>query len=124
MTALDPITEAALHGSAIGLTTPGRHTGRPHRVVLWFVYHDGALHLLAHTRAHGQGTDWYRNLVAAGAATAEVGGRQLPGRPEPFPAGVDPHRYTVALFEGKYGVGAIDTWYDPALRIPVRLALI
>lgn len=107
--------------SAIDLLTVGRRSGRPHRVTVWFAYHHGALYILAHARAHRRGTDWYRNLMAAGAATVVSGGSRIQVAPADFPSGVDAHGFTVGLLEAKYGAGTIDTWYDPALRIPVRL---
>jgi deazaflavin-dependent oxidoreductase (nitroreductase family) len=121
MSPLSSEAETALTASSgITLTVPGRRTGRPHRVELWYVYADGALYFLAHARDHGKGTDWYRNLVAAGTGVVRVRGHQIPIRDVPFPPDVDAYRRTLALFEGKYGVGAIDAWYDRTKRIPVR----
>jgi deazaflavin-dependent oxidoreductase (nitroreductase family) len=121
MTGVGPEAEAALRqASAVDVITAGRRTGRAHRVPVWFVYRDGALYFLAHARGHGRGTDWYQNLVAAGGARVVARGQQIEVRPAEFPSGVDAHAYVVSLFEAKYGAGAIDTWYDRTLRIPLR----
>lgn len=118
---LDPDLVSALEQARyLEVVTTGRRSGRAHQVVVWFGFRDGAVYVLAHARDHGRGTDWYRNLVAAGGATVRAGRRRARVVPVPFPPGADPHRFTVALLESKYGAGAVDTWYDPALRIPVR----
>jgi deazaflavin-dependent oxidoreductase (nitroreductase family) len=120
----DAAAVAALRrASAVEMVTTGRRTGRTHRVPVWFAYRDGDVYFLAHAREHGRGTDWYRNLMAAGAAVIVAGGHRVPITPRAFACGVDAHRATVALFEAKYGAGAVRTWYDPALRIPVRAAV-
>jgi deazaflavin-dependent oxidoreductase (nitroreductase family) len=59
------------------VTIRGRRSGRPHRVPLAPVHHDGARYLVA---VHG-GAQWVRNLAAAGQG--ELLGR---GRREPFSA--------------------------------------
>lgn len=110
--------------SGIEVHTVGRQSGRPHRVVVWFAYADGAVHILAHARDHRRGTDWYQNLMAAGQATLVVAGHRATAVPAPLPPDIDPYRYVVALMEAKYGAGAIGSWYDPALRIPVRLVIL
>lgn len=111
-----PLREA----SAVRIAIPGRRTGRIHQVTVWFAYHDGFLYFLAHARDHGLGTDWYRNLIAAGTATVQAGRSRYRIRPEPFPAGLDPLRNTLELFERKYSLGAVTEWYVPTRRIPVR----
>lgn len=102
--------------SAVQLITRGRRSQAPHRVLLWFACHDGALYFLAHARAHGRGTDWYRNLVAHGRATAEWSGRRVEIVHEPLPTDVD----VLELFRAKYGAATIAEWYQGTARIPVR----
>jgi len=111
-----PLREA----SAVRIAVPGRRTGRVHQVTVWFAYHDGSLYFLAHARDHGRGTEWYRNLLAAGTATVHVGQSRYLMVHEPFAAGTDPLRSTVDLFEQKYGQAAVAQWYLPTRRIPVR----
>ncbi|GBD08346.1 hypothetical protein HRbin22_00580 [Candidatus Thermoflexus japonica] len=105
----------------IDLITRGRRTGRPHRVELWFVYRDGAVYLMAHARAHGQGTDWYRNLRADSRVAIEAEGGRWEGIAEPLspewlPAVTD-------WFREKYGAAAIRHWYEGTPRLPVRVRL-
>lgn len=102
--------------SSIQVLTRGRHSGAPHRVLVWFACHDGSLYFLAHARAHGRGTDWYRNLVADHRATVEWSGHRIEIVPEPLPAGVD----VFELFRAKYGTAAVAQWYQDTARIPVR----
>jgi deazaflavin-dependent oxidoreductase (nitroreductase family) len=113
---------ALVTARALTVHTVGRSTGRPHGVTVWFAHDDGALYFLAHARDHGRGTDWYRNLVAAGSAVVAVGDHRQRVVPGPFPIDVDgPIPYTLALLEAKYGVGAVEDWYRPTRRIPVRV---
>jgi deazaflavin-dependent oxidoreductase (nitroreductase family) len=109
---------------ALRITAPGRRTGRAHTVPVWFAYRDGHLYFLAHARAHSRGTDWYRNLAAAGTATVTAGDATYRVAHAPFPAGTDPLGATVALFEAKYGRDAVAEWYRPTARIPVRARVV
>jgi len=52
------------------LTTRGRHTGRPHRIEIWFVAHDEGAYLLSDSDR----ADRYRNLVADPSVTLEIAG--------------------------------------------------
>lgn len=52
------------------LTTTGRHTGRPHRIEIWFAAHEGRLYLLS---GGGERSDWVRNLQAHPRVTVELG---------------------------------------------------
>jgi len=52
------------------LTTRGRHTGRPHRIEIWFVAHDEGAYLLSDSDR----ADWYRNLIADPSVTLEIAG--------------------------------------------------
>ena len=119
-----PAGRDLLRNTSLSLSTLGRRTGRTHRVVVWFAYDDGACRFLAHARDHGRGTDWYRNLVAAGEATARVGAWTCRLRHEAFPSGTDGLGLVLRLFEAKYGAAAVAHWYRPSGRIPVRARVV
>ena len=50
------------------LTTRGRHSGRPHRIEIWFVAHDAGVYVMSDTGR----SDWCRNLIADPHVTLEV----------------------------------------------------
>ena len=108
---------------AMYLVTPGRRTGRPHRVELWFASEPGRIYLMAYARRHGRGTDWYRNLERAGSALVEVGERRYAGRWEPITdAGAALPRVT-DLFTEKYGRQMVNSYYTDTKRFPVCLII-
>jgi deazaflavin-dependent oxidoreductase (nitroreductase family) len=53
------------------LTTTGRHTGRPHRIEIWFALGDGVAFLLS---GGGDRSDWVRNLMISPEVVLEIGG--------------------------------------------------
>jgi deazaflavin-dependent oxidoreductase (nitroreductase family) len=55
------------------LTTSGRHTGRPHRIEIWFAVHDEVVYLLS---GGGDGSDWVRNLTISPDVVLEIAGRK------------------------------------------------
>lgn len=54
------VIDALEQDFTIDLTTFGRHTGRPHRIEIWFLYHEGAAYI---TGTPGP-RDWYANVLA------------------------------------------------------------
>jgi deazaflavin-dependent oxidoreductase (nitroreductase family) len=52
------------------LTTTGRHTGRPHRIEIWFALGDGVAYLLA---GGADRSDWVRNLMISPQVVMEIG---------------------------------------------------
>ena len=56
------------------LTTVGRVTGRPHRVLLRLVYHAGRFY----ASRSDSSSDWCRNLIANPDVTVLVEGEELP----------------------------------------------
>jgi deazaflavin-dependent oxidoreductase (nitroreductase family) len=114
---------ALLRASSVTVRTRGRRTGRPHRAVVWFVCQDGMAYFLAHAGEHGRGTDWYQNLMAAGEAEIEAEGVRFRGSPVAYSEPEQAVATVVRLFENKYGNGAIESWYTPGARIPLRLEL-
>jgi deazaflavin-dependent oxidoreductase (nitroreductase family) len=84
------------------LTTTGRRTGRPHRIEIWFVVHDGAAYLLAGSRD----SDWYRNLTANEAVTLEIDRerRDTVARPaDEEPSAAEVRAAMVAKYQPGYG---------------------
>lgn len=55
------------------LTTTGRHTGRPHRIEIWFALVDGVAYLLSGGRDR---SDWVRNLTVSPEVVVEIGGER------------------------------------------------
>ena len=53
------------------LTTTGRHSGRPHRIEIWFALGDGVAYLLS---GGGDRSDWVRNLTISPEVVLEIGG--------------------------------------------------
>ena len=52
------------------LTTTGRHSGRPHRIEIWFALADGTVYLLSGGRER---SDWVRNLMISPEVVLEIG---------------------------------------------------
>jgi deazaflavin-dependent oxidoreductase (nitroreductase family) len=52
------------------LTTTGRHSGRPHRIEIWFTLVDGVVYLLS---GSGDRSDWVRNLAISPEVVLEIG---------------------------------------------------
>ena len=55
------------------LTTTGRHSGRPHRIEIWFAVSDGVAYLLS---GGGERSDWVRNLTISPDVVLEIGGEK------------------------------------------------
>ena len=85
----------------VELTTHGRKTGRPARVIVWITTADGRLFIRS-----GQGftRDWPRNLRASGTATLHVAERDVPVRGHLLDA--EEGRRVSALVAAKYGASA------------------
>jgi deazaflavin-dependent oxidoreductase (nitroreductase family) len=52
------------------LTTTGRHTGRSHRIEIWFALGPGAAYLLS---GGGDRSDWVRNLMISPDVVLQIG---------------------------------------------------
>jgi deazaflavin-dependent oxidoreductase (nitroreductase family) len=52
------------------LTTTGRHSGRPHRIEIWFALGDGVAYLLS---GGADRSDWVRNLMVTPEVVLEIG---------------------------------------------------
>jgi Uncharacterized protein conserved in bacteria (DUF2255) len=71
------VLDAAAREREVGLTTHGRVTGEPRRVVIW-VSGDGSR--LFVRSGSGPGRQWTRNVLARPEAVLHVGGRDVPVR--------------------------------------------
>ena len=69
------VLDAAAREREAALTTRGRKTGSPHRIVLW-VWGDGQR--LFVRSGGGPGRDWPRNLLARPEGVLHVGGHDVP----------------------------------------------
>jgi deazaflavin-dependent oxidoreductase (nitroreductase family) len=100
------------------LTTSGRHTGRPHRIEIWFALHEGVVHLLS---GGGDRSDWVRNLLISPVVTLEIGDRK---RTTKACVVTDPEedalarRSLVDKYEGR-GEGDLSDWGRTALPIAI-----
>jgi len=105
------------------LTTSGRRTGRPHRVKLWFASAAGRIYLMAYTRRHGRGTDWFQNLRRAHTAVIEAGERRYAGHLESVDDAEAELTRITEMFAAKYGRQMVNSYYTETKRFPVRLAI-
>jgi deazaflavin-dependent oxidoreductase (nitroreductase family) len=69
------VMDAAAREREVVLTTYGRRSGDPHRVVIW-VWGDGQR--LFMRSGGGLGRDWPRNLLATPRGVLQIGGLEVP----------------------------------------------
>jgi deazaflavin-dependent oxidoreductase (nitroreductase family) len=75
MSAFDPaVLDAVAQEREVELTTWGRTSGNPSRVILW-IYRDGDRVFIR--SGGGLGRDWPQNLIARGKAVLHVGGHDV-----------------------------------------------
>ena len=103
------------------LTTTGRHTGRPHRIEIWFALSNGVVYLLA---GGGDRADWVRNLTISSDVGIEIGGEQRTRRARIV---TDPDEDEAArrLVVGKYTPryrGDLEEWGRTSLPIAIDWA--
>jgi deazaflavin-dependent oxidoreductase (nitroreductase family) len=100
------------------LTTAGRHTGRPHRIEIWFALSDGVVYLLS---GGGDRSDWVRNLTISPDVTIEIGGER---RTRPARIVTDPdedaaaRRLVVEKYAPRYR-GDLEDWGRTSLPIAI-----
>jgi deazaflavin-dependent oxidoreductase (nitroreductase family) len=100
------------------LTTSGRHTGRPHRIEIWFALHEGVVYLLS---GGGEQSDWVRNLMISPSVTLEIGDRKRTTKARVV---TDPmedalaRRLLVEKYAGR-GEGDLSDWGRSALPIAI-----
>jgi deazaflavin-dependent oxidoreductase (nitroreductase family) len=100
------------------LTTTGRHTGRPHRIEIWFALSNGVVYLLS---GAGDRSDWVRNLTISPDVGIEIGGEQRTRRARIV---TDPDENEAArrLLVGKYAPrysGDLEGWGRTSLPIAI-----
>jgi deazaflavin-dependent oxidoreductase (nitroreductase family) len=95
------VLDAAARQREVALTTHGRATGEPRRVVVWVATDGGRLFVRS---GGGPGRHWTRNVLADARATLHVGGIDLPVRARRV---TDPEaaRAVTELVIRKYGDG-------------------
>ena len=67
------------------LTTFGRKTGKPHRVVVDIVKHDKDINVYFVNAGWGLRSDWFRNLIANPNVRVQVARRKFSGRAAVLP---------------------------------------
>jgi deazaflavin-dependent oxidoreductase (nitroreductase family) len=102
------------------LTTTGRHSGRAHRIEIWFVAHNDGAYLLRNSA----GADWYRNLVADPAVQLEIAGEQRSTSGQPVaaedPAGAVVRAAMVAKYQAGYPQEDLTDWSETATLVRVE----
>ena len=103
------------------LTTTGRHSGRPHRIEIWFALIDGVVYLLS---GGGDRSDWVRNLTISPEVVVEIGGERRTRRARIVS---DPEEDEVAraAVVGKYTPryhGDLEDWGRTALVVAIDWA--
>ena len=103
------------------LTTTGRHSGRPHRIEIWFALVDGVVYLLS---GGGDRSDWVRNLRISPEVVVELGDERRTRRARVV---TDPEEDQVArgAVVGKYTPryrGDLEDWGRTSLVVAVDWA--
>lgn len=103
------------------LTTTGRHSGRAHRIEIWFALADGVAYLLS---GGGDRSDWVRNLMISPDVILQIGDRKRPTRARIV---TDPdedtlaRRVVVEKYRPRYR-GDLDDWGKTSLPVAVDWA--
>jgi hypothetical protein len=71
---LESIIRAHAGDDCCMFTTIGRHTGRSHRIEIWFGVLRDVIYLIS---GNGPTADWYRNALVHPDVMIELGGRQI-----------------------------------------------
>lgn len=103
------------------LTTTGRHSGRPHRIEIWFALVDGVVYLLS---GGGDRSDWVRNLTISPEVVVEIGDERRTRRARIV---TDPEEDQVArgAVVGKYTPryhGDLEDWGRTSLVVAIDWA--
>lgn len=59
------------------MTSTGWRSGKPHRIEIWFVEHEGRYYIVSEMRERSH---WVQNVMRHPAITVEVGGQEFRGR--------------------------------------------
>jgi deazaflavin-dependent oxidoreductase (nitroreductase family) len=100
------------------LTTSGRHTGKPHRIEIWFAQSEGTAYLLS---GGSDRSDWVKNLTASPEVVLEIGDerRTTKARVVTDPAeDALARRLVVEKYHPRYR-GELDEWGRTSLPIAI-----
>ena len=103
------------------LTTTGRRSGRPHRIVIWFAAAgDGRdrIYLLSGGR---ENADWVRNLRANPAVHVEIGRRRFAGRARVIEGEPEEALARRLVYEKYRTRDELEEWRDTALPVAIDL---
>jgi len=104
------------------LTTTGRHSGRPHRIEIWYARAGETLYLLA---GGARSSDWVQNLIADASVLVELDGVVRAGRGRVIEVDIEAERARALVFD-KYTPRHPDDltdWRQRALPIAVDLSV-
>jgi deazaflavin-dependent oxidoreductase (nitroreductase family) len=103
------------------LTTPGRVTGRPHTIVIWFALDGEILYMLSGGR---DGSDWVKNLQRTPEGTVRIANERFEGHARVVEDAKEDELARRLLIE-KYerNPGSLSNWRRTALPVAVDLAV-
>jgi deazaflavin-dependent oxidoreductase (nitroreductase family) len=100
------------------LTTVGRHSGRPHRIEIWFALRGDTIYLLSGGRDR---SDWVRNAEASPDVSIELGDEVVEGTARILRPGQDEDALARRLLVEKYRSGEDDlaSWGRTSLPVAI-----
>jgi deazaflavin-dependent oxidoreductase (nitroreductase family) len=103
------------------LTTPGRVTGRPHTIEIWFALDGEILYMLSGGR---DGSDWVKNLQRTPEVTVRIANERFEGYARVVEDAKEDELVRRLLIE-KYerNPGSLSNWRRTALPVAVDLAV-
>jgi deazaflavin-dependent oxidoreductase (nitroreductase family) len=103
------------------LTTPGRVTGRPHTIEIWFALDGEILYMLSGGR---DGSDWVKNLQRTPEVTVRIANERFEGHARVVEDAKEDELARRLLIE-KYerNPGSLSNWRRTALPVAVDLAV-
>lgn len=101
------------------LITKGRITGKPHSVIVSFVYEDGYVYLLA-----GIPRDWHKNIKKNPNVTLRISDKVIHGMAEPILNEEKALAEIKSKFKRKYSFSYYIQWYERVKRRPVQIKLL
>jgi deazaflavin-dependent oxidoreductase (nitroreductase family) len=103
------------------LTTPGRVTGRPHTIEIWFALDGEVLYMLSGGR---DGSDWVKNLQRTPEVTVCIANERFEGHARVVEDAKEDELVRRLLIE-KYerNPGSLSNWRRTALPVAVDLAV-
>ena len=103
------------------LTTPGRVTGRPHTIEIWFALDGEILYMLSGGR---DGSDWVKNLQRTPEVTVRIANERFEGHARVVEDAKEDELARRLLVE-KYerNPGSLSNWRRTALPVVVDLAV-